>query len=338
MTEKTNTGRRWETASAGKSTSMSRWKAFKPMNFPHSPLMERLAAWYLSLVPASPPAFWREAKTLERAQMEYDDELTGGFLKWFPSLSLAGKNVLDLGCGYGGRTVRYAELGARSVTGIEPGERQCAEGREFAALHQVAASFQSGVGECLPLTADCFDCIVCYDVLEHVSDPGKTLEECLRVLRAGGSLYAVFPPFYHPRGAHFEGWLSKMPWPNVLFPCPALVKAGTRILTGRGDSYRPNALRPTDKLWGLNGITIRKLRKIAHGRDADFQICLAPLFSPQNRKWESWRMKYFAPVLAILRKTPIVQECFTHRIILTVTKPHADSRGDTPLRMARRKG
>jgi SAM-dependent methyltransferase len=301
-------------------------------------MMETLAVWYLSLAPSSPPGYWRESKALERAQMEYADEMAGGFLKWFPSLSVAGKDVLDLGCGYGGRTVRYTELAARSVTGIEPGERQCAEGRDFAAAHQVAASFQVGAGECLPLAAECFDCIVCYDVLEHVSDPGKTLEECLRVLRAGGSLYAVFPPFYHPTGAHFDGWLSKMPWPNVFFPCPALVKAGTRILTGRADSYRPNALRPTDKLWGLNGITIRKMRQIARRLDADFQIGLAPLFSPQNRKWESWRMKYFAPVFELLRKTPVLQECFTHRIVLTMTKPHLDSRRNPPLRRVPGKG
>lgn len=291
------------------------------MNFAHSALTERLAAWYLSLAPASPPAYWRATKALERAQMEYDDEVSGGFLQWFPSLSLMGKDVLDLGCGYGGRTVRYAELGARSVTGIEPGDRTCAEGREFAALRKIAATFKMGAGECLPLAADRFDCIACYDVLEHVCDPGRTLAECLRVLRPGGSLYAVFPPFYHPTGAHFDGWLSKMPWPNLLFPCRTLVNAGSDILARRGESYRPDALRPTDKLWGLNGITIRQLRQLTCELDAKVLISLAPLFSSKNRKWESWHMKYFAPIFAVLRRTPFLQECFTNRIVLTMTKP-----------------
>jgi SAM-dependent methyltransferase len=254
--------------------------------------------------------------------MEYEDEIAGGFLKWFPSLSLSGKDVLDLGCGYGGRSVRFAELGSRSVTGIEPEDRQCSEAREFATLHNVAATFMAGSGECLPLPADSFDCVVSYDVLEHVCDPGKTLEECLRVLRPGGSLYAVFPPFYHPTGAHFDGWLSKMPWPNVLFPCSALVQAGTDIVSKRADSYRPNQMRPTDKLWGLNGITIRGSKKIAANLDAGFMVDLAPLFSPQNSKWESWHLKYFAPIFHVLRGVPLLQECFTHRIILTMTKPH----------------
>ncbi len=253
--------------------------------------------------------------------MEYDDEIAGGFLKWFPSLSLAGKDVLDLGCGYGGRSVRYAELDSRSVTGIEPVERHCSEAREFAATHNVAANFVTGFGECLPLPTESFDCVVSYDVLEHVCDPGKTLEECLRVLRAGGSLYAVFPPFYHPTGAHFDGWLSKMPWPNVLFPCRTLVRAGTDIISRRADDYRPNPLRPTDKLWGLNGITIRKLRQITGSLDATFSISFAPLFSPENRKWESWHMKHFAPIFNGLRGLPVLQEYFTHRIVLTMTKP-----------------
>jgi SAM-dependent methyltransferase len=286
-------------------------------------MFDTLASWYLSIAPSFAPSYWRDAKPLERARMEYEDEVAGGFLGWwFPSLSIAGKDVLDLGCGYGGRSVRYAELGARSVTGIEPAERQCCEAREFADSRRIAATFVTGSGESLPLPADRFDCVLSYDVLEHVCDVQKTLVECLRVLRVGGSLYAIFPPFHHPTGCHFESWLSKMPWPNVLFPCPVLVKAGTEIISQRVDYYRPDGLRPTDRLWGLNGITIRKIRRIANGLDADFSIQLAPLFSSKNRKWESWHMKYYAPLLAPLRYVPILQECFTHRILVTMTKPH----------------
>jgi len=284
--------------------------------------MDTLASWYLSIAPSFAPGYWREAKPLERARMEYEDEVAGGFLKWFPSLSLTGKDVLDLGCGYGGRSVRYAELGPRSLTGIEPTERQCSEAREFAASRNVAATFVTGFAESIPLPAECVDCVLSYDVLEHVCDVGKTLEECLRVLKAGGSLYAIFPPFHHPTGSHFESWLSKMPWPNVLFPCRALVKAGTGIISRRADSYRPNRLRPTDRLWGLNGITIRKLRQITGGLDAGFSIELAPLFSTLNSKWGAWHMKYYAPFFAPLRHVPILQECFTHRIVLTMTKAH----------------
>jgi SAM-dependent methyltransferase len=283
-------------------------------------MMETLATWYLSLAPSFAPSHWRDPKPLERARMEYEDEIVGGLLKWFPSLSLTGKDVLDLGCGYGGRSVRYAELGARSVYGIEPSERGCTEARRFSALHKVAATFVVGCAESLPLPSNSFDCAVSYDVLEHVCDVRKTLEECRRVLRPGSSLYAIFPPFHHPTGSHFESWLSKMPWANVLFPCRTLLKASTNIISKRADNYRPNPLRPGDKLWGLNGITIRQLRRLVSSLDAEFSIRLAPLFSPLNSKWESWHMKYYAPVFAPLRHIPVLQECFTHRIVLTMTK------------------
>ena len=284
-------------------------------------MLETLARWYLSLAPSYAPDYWRTPKLLDRAQMEYQDEVTGGFLKWFPSLSLAGKDVLDLGCGYGGRSVRYAELSARSVIGIEPMERHCAEARAFAAARGLTATFLTGSGEALPLSADSVDCVLSYDVLEHVCDPGKTLQECLRVLRPGGSLYAVFPPFHHPTGAHFESWLSRMPWPNVLFSCPTLLRAGGTILSLRADTYQPAPLRPTDKLWGLNGLTIKDLRQVVNGLDADCSLQLAPLFSPLNSKWESLHMKYYAPLFAPLTRLAVLQEGFTHRVVLTLTKP-----------------
>jgi SAM-dependent methyltransferase len=283
-------------------------------------MIETLATWYLSLAPSFAPDYWRQPKPLERAKMEYDDEVLGGFLDWFPSLSLAGKDILDIGCGYGGRTVRYAELGARSVCGIEPGEQSTLEARAFATIHNVSATFTTGFAESLPLPDASFDYVFSYDVFEHVCDLGKTLEECNRVLRVGGSVYAVFPPFHHPTGAHLEGWLSNMPWANVFFPCGVLVKAGTKIMSHRTDLYRPNALRPTDRLWGLNGITIRKLRQIVGSLDVDSSIVLAPLFSPLNRKWQAWRMKYYASFFSPLRNVPFLQECFTHRIVLIMTK------------------
>ena len=213
--------------------------------------------------------------------------------------------------------------GFRSLCGIEPAKRGCLEARDFAITHKVAARFIVGVAESLPFRRACFDCVISYDVVEHVSDVTKTLEECLRVLQPGRSFFAIFPPFHHPIGAHLEGWLSKMPWPNVIFPCHALLNAGTKIISQRKGDYRPDPLRPTDRASGvLMASAIRKLRRILSNLDAGSSIQLAPLFSPLNSKWGPWRMRYYAGLLAPLRgHLLIVQECFTHRIVLTVTKP-----------------
>jgi len=279
------------------------------------------AKWYLSLAPSSAPVYWRTPKHLERARMEYEDELHGGFRKWFHNPSLQDKDVFDIGCGYGGRTVRYAELGARSVTGLEVSERLVAEAREFARVRNVTnVRFVTGAGEFLPFSNSSFDIITSYDVFEHVCDLRQTLSECLRVLRPTGKLYAVFPPFYHPNGAHLDSWLSRMPCPNVLFTTQVLVQAGYELLKERNDIFRPNALRPSDKLWNLNGTTVAGTRKLLASLKCDYNLVLAPIFSRMNSLWEPWRMKWYAWIVAPLRHIPTVNEVFTHRMVLTVGK------------------
>jgi len=280
-----------------------------------------LAKWYLSLAPASAPAYWRRPEPLECARMEYEDELHGGFLKWFPDLDLRDKDVFDIGCGNGGRAVHYAELNARSVTGLEVSEKAVNEAREFAGSRcAVRVRFVLGAGESLPFANSSFDVITSYDVFEHVCDLRQTLSECLRVLRPAGKLYAVFPPFYHPNGAHLDSWLSRMPCPNVFFSAHALIDAGHALLEERNDAYRPNPLRPSDKLWNLNGSTISGTRTTLASLGCTYDLHLAPIFSRMNSLWEPWRMKYYAWVLAPLRYLPLVNEVFTHRMVLTVSK------------------
>jgi SAM-dependent methyltransferase len=280
-----------------------------------------MAKRYLSLAPASAPQYWTQPKPLERSRMEYQDELEGGFLKWFPDIKLAGKDVFDVGSGYGGRAVRFKELGARSVTGIEISERFVREAQEFAMSKDAAnIRFQVAFGEELPFAEGSFDVITSYDVFEHVADLGRTLDECYRVLRPGGKLYAVFPPFHHPNGAHLDSWLSQMPWANVFFRCDAIVKAAYDLLEERHDPFRPTPMRSRDKLWMLNGATIGGVSRMLGSKPYLSNVQLAPLFSSMNSKWGPWKMKYYAFAFSPLRFVPYVRELFTHRIVLRLTK------------------
>jgi SAM-dependent methyltransferase len=280
-----------------------------------------LAKWYLSLSPAFPPSYYSSYRPLVRAQEEYRDELEGGFLKWFDNLDLRLKSILDLGSGFGGRTVRYRELGAAQAVGLEITLPAAADGHRFAKSRSADVGFTVGIGEALPFADNSFDIMTSYDVFEHVSDLAKVLDECWRVLKPEGVLYAVFPPFYHPTGSHFEGYVSKMPYANVLFPCKTLTKAVHLILSERGDGYRPQRLRPGDKLSSLNGVTISSFSNLL--KRSPFlhrSVKYAPLFSPLNSRWNRWRMKYYAFLFSPLRRIPLVRELFVHRIVCELRK------------------
>jgi SAM-dependent methyltransferase len=290
-------------------------------------LAVRVAKFYLSLFPAWPPAYNTERVPLQRAQMEYDDENTEGFRRCLEVLAVGkidfrGKRVLDLGSGYGGRTVRFKELGADIAVGLEVRADMAQEGSAFSRQRSAEVGFVAGVGEKLPFRNDCFDIITAYDVFEHVERLEPVVEECWRVLKPGGVLYSVFPPFFHPfGGSHLHGFVSRAPAPNLLFSNETLMKAVKQILDERGGDFHPRELRPADKLWGLNGATIRSFRKILSNKTFfQVHIVYAPMLSPMKKKWNPWKMKYYAFLFRPLTRIPFVNEVFVDRLVCALTK------------------
>jgi SAM-dependent methyltransferase len=176
----------------------------------------------------------REGNIGIATQREFEDG--DGFFRSFGGgfklQDIAGKNVLDLGCGHGGRMAYYVvhgnpasisgieisisrvRIAARSVRGITEGPR----------IH-----FAVGTGESIPFQTDSFDIIISYDVFEHVQDLPRVLLECCRVLRPGGRLYALFPPYYGPRAHHLD-FVTTLPFLHYIFSPDTLATAANRIL------------------------------------------------------------------------------------------------------------
>ena len=132
---------------------------------------------------------------------------------------LAGKAVLDVGCGGGILAEAMAERGAR-VTGIDMSERAL----KVAQLHLLesggSVDYRLVSAEALALEqpAD-FDVVTCMELLEHVPDPQSTVSACARLARPGAVvvfstiarnpkayLYAILGAEYVlrllPRGTH----------------------------------------------------------------------------------------------------------------------------------------
>lgn len=115
----------------------------------------------------------RTLKNMVPGRLRYFDEL----IDW------QGKAVLDLGCAGGFMAEALDDRGAQ-VIGIDP----AADAIEAARIHAQSRSIQYdvGVGEALPYSDGQFDAVVCVDVLEHVADLSKVLEEVTRVLKPEG--------------------------------------------------------------------------------------------------------------------------------------------------------
>jgi len=100
-------------------------------------------------------------------------------------LEVAGKVVIDVGCGGGLFAEEIARLGAL-VIGIDPAPGAIATAQKHAAEAGLDIDYRIGSGEHLPADGACADIVYCVDVLEHVTDVDAVLAETARVLKPGG--------------------------------------------------------------------------------------------------------------------------------------------------------
>jgi 2-polyprenyl-6-hydroxyphenyl methylase/3-demethylubiquinone-9 3-methyltransferase len=102
---------------------------------------------------------------------------------------LAGKRVLDVGCGGGILSEGMVKLGAQ-VTGIDLGEAPLTVAR----MHLYESGLQV---DYLRMTAEAlaeqepesFEVVTCMEMLEHVPDPASVVRACARLVRPGGHVF-----------------------------------------------------------------------------------------------------------------------------------------------------
>jgi 2-polyprenyl-6-hydroxyphenyl methylase/3-demethylubiquinone-9 3-methyltransferase len=72
------------------------------------------------------------------------------------------------------------------VIGIDPIAAAVEAAKAHAAEEGLGIDYRVGGGEAIPLADRSVDCVVCVDVLEHVADLDRVLDEIARVLKPGG--------------------------------------------------------------------------------------------------------------------------------------------------------
>ncbi|OKL62694.1 hypothetical protein UA08_01154 [Talaromyces atroroseus] len=120
--------------------------------------------------------------------------------------------LLDIGCGPGTITVDLASyIPQGHITGLENGEGVLTQARALAEEKGVAnIDFVLGDANELAYDDEAFDVVLCHQVLQHVRDPVRILQEMKRVAKVGGivavreSDYGAF--VWYPNSEGMGNW------------------------------------------------------------------------------------------------------------------------------------
>jgi SAM-dependent methyltransferase len=89
--------------------------------------------------------------------------------------------------------------------------------------------FKQCAQDSIPLPDTSVDVVVSYDVLEHVDDPRRSMQEIRRVLRPGGKVLLVFPVYFGAFSHHLD-YISLVPGLHWMFSAQTLVRAVNQLL------------------------------------------------------------------------------------------------------------
>ena len=113
-------------------------------------------------------------------RLDYVDRASGG---------LAGRRVLDVGCGGGILSESMAGRGA-AVIGVDLGEKALKVAQLHLLESGLSVDYRLQAAETVAQTEPAsFDVVTCMEMLEHVPDPAATVHACAAAAKPGASLF-----------------------------------------------------------------------------------------------------------------------------------------------------
>ena len=187
---------------------------------------------------------------------------------------LAGKTVLDVGCGGGILSESMAKHGGAEVTGIDMAEKSL----KIAKLHALEENVSNisyrhiRVEELAAEMPHSFDVVTCMELLEHVPDPAAIIAACAQLVKPDGMVFFSTinrnPKSYAHAIVGAEYLLGLVPrgthdWQKFITPAELARmcrQAGLDVVDSKGMTYNP----------------LSKIYRLDDNTDVNYQIACRP--------------------------------------------------------------
>jgi ubiquinone/menaquinone biosynthesis C-methylase UbiE len=117
-----------------------------------------------------------------------------------------GSRILDIGCGSGRHTCGIYQFPGITVVGSDLNVDDLNEAKKRLLFHDQLGKHGGGTWAlsaaditCLPFKNNCFDLVICSEVLEHIPDHHSAVRELVRVLKHGNTLVVSVPRYWPER-------------------------------------------------------------------------------------------------------------------------------------------
>lgn len=217
----------------------------------------------------------------------------------YPSFDtlVAGKRVVDFGCGLGNQSIALVREYGCWVVGIDINKATLAKAVENAKKHSISPQRLSFVEAATPEMRGYFDVVISQNSFEHFTDPQVVLNLMISLLNSSGVLLITFgPPWFAPYGSHMH-FFCKVPWINLLFPEKAVMKARSHFRSDGATTYE-------EVESGLNKMTVGKFESL-------ISSCR---LKPTYRKYECVKG------INWLSRVPLLRELFINHITVVLSR------------------
>jgi SAM-dependent methyltransferase len=242
--------------------------------------------------PAETICFWMARRTIRKSkpgdialnpatlsESAYRDwrnfQLRDQFSSHFSAEDVAGKRVLDLGCGTGELSFFVRELGAARVQGVDLAGslvREAQQDCKVRGLDDVVSFTVCDRADSIPIPSSSVDVILCFDTMEHIMEYEAIIKEWRRVLAPGGQVLIWWSVWFHPYGHHMES-IVPLPWVHLLLSEASLLRVCSRMYElpefpvrvwhfDENGKKKPNPYAGQTSLGYLNKLTTWKFERV----------------------------------------------------------------------------